>query len=95
MTTKNEKTDEGKRQENVSNKTETLDCNANSGLWGYDMYPERRGEKQERSWFKLLIGAAGRESIDKNRCEENVYKCVKDSTIFFYVMHILDGEEIY
>jgi len=93
MTMKNEKTDEGKREEkNVADKIETSNDNINNNAWGYDMYPERRGEKQKRSWFNLLIGAAGRESIDKNRCEENVYRCVKDSMIFFYFMHILDKE---
>jgi len=91
----NEKTDEGKREENVADKTETSNNKINSNLWGYDMYPERRGAKQKRSWFNMLIGAAGRESIDKNRCEENVYKCVKDSMIFLYFMHILDKEQIY
>lgn len=72
MTVKNE--NEGKRDESgVSQGAEDL--------WGSDMYPERRGGTFQHSWFKILIGAQGRESIDNNRCEYNVYKCIKDSKI--------------
>lgn len=82
MTVKNEKSDDGKRNEGDANKEAvTADNSSNNSLWGSDMYPERRGAKQKRSWFNLLIGAAGRESIDKAKCEDNVYRCIKDSTI--------------
>lgn len=77
---KNEKSDDGKRNVDDINK-EAVDNLTNDGLLGSDMYPERRGAKQKRSWFNMLIGAAGRESIDKAKCEDNVYKCIKDSTI--------------
>ncbi|GAB1868074.1 Mitochondrial inner membrane protease ATP23 [Camponotus japonicus] len=82
MTMKNEKSDDGKRNEGDANKEAvTADNSSNNGLWGSDMYPERRGAKQKRSWFNLLIGVAGRESIDKAKCEDNVYRCIKDSPI--------------
>lgn len=80
MTVKNEKSDDGKRNEGDINK-EAVDYSTNGGLWGSDLYPERKGAKQKGSWFNRLIGAAGRESIDRARCEDNVYKCIKDSTI--------------
>lgn len=79
MTVKNEKTDERKRDESDAGK----DAANNDDLWGSDMYPERRGVKSKRNWLKFLIGAEGRESIDKNRCEDNVYRCVKNSKTFF------------
>lgn len=80
MTVKNEKANEGKREENGAGEGATMD---NNDLWGSDMYPERRGAKFKRSWFKLLIGAQGRESVDKNRCEDNVYKCIKNSKTLY------------
>lgn len=83
MTIKNEKADEGRKGESSPSEGVVVD---NGDLWGSDMYPERRGAKIERSWFKMLIGSQGRESIDKNKCEDNVYRCVKNSkTCLIYV----------
>jgi inner membrane protease ATP23 len=48
--------------------------------WGYDLYPERRGEKYKPSWTKMIFRGEGKENFDKLRCEENVYNCVKNST---------------
>lgn len=84
MTVKNEKSDDGKRDVGDAGKEAAAANNSiNDDLWGSDMYPERRGAKSNYGWFKWLIGAAGRESIDKAKCENNVYRCIKDSTIFF------------
>jgi inner membrane protease ATP23 len=47
--------------------------------WGYDLYPERRGEKYKSSWTKVIFGGEGRGTFDKARCEKNVYNCVKNS----------------
>jgi len=81
MTVQNESTDERKGDENHVDKKAAADNSINSNIWGSDMYPERRGGKIHSSWFKSLIGFAGRESIDKNRCEDNVYRCIKDSKL--------------
>jgi inner membrane protease ATP23 len=48
--------------------------------WGYDLYPERRGEKYKPSWTKMIFRGEGKENFDKLKCEENVYNCVKNST---------------
>jgi inner membrane protease ATP23 len=48
--------------------------------WGYDLYPERRGEKYKPSWAKTIFRGEGKENVDKLRCEENVYNCAKNST---------------
>lgn len=69
------------RNENCAGEKVAADNLVNSELWGSDMYPERRGGKFKASWFKMLIGAAGRESVDKTRCEDNVYRCIKDSKV--------------
>ncbi|XP_025074244.1 uncharacterized protein LOC105427899 [Pogonomyrmex barbatus] len=77
MTVENKNADERKRDESDVY-GETI---KDGELWGGDMYPERRGNIKQ-SWFKKLIGIQGRESIDRNKCEYNVYKCIKDSKTF-------------
>ena len=47
--------------------------------WGYDLYPERRGETPMPKWWQVLTLGDGRTNIDKTKCERNVYKCFKDS----------------
>ncbi|XP_011175918.1 mitochondrial inner membrane protease ATP23 homolog [Solenopsis invicta] len=86
MTVKNEKADE-KKKESVAPEGATLKDN----LWESDMYPERRGANNKHSWFKTLIGAQGREAIDRNKCEDNVYKCIKKSPIVKLMMGALKG----
>lgn len=80
MTVKNEKLDDDGKK-NANKEAVVADNSTNHGLWGSDMYPERRGTKKNRNWLKMMFGFEGRESIDKTRCEDNVYRCVKDSTI--------------
>lgn len=46
--------------------------------WGYDLYPQRKGEFTP-SLGKVLLGLEGKEGIDKMKCERNVYKCLKTS----------------
>lgn len=48
---------------------------------GYDLYPERRGEDFKASWKKILLGAEGKEGIDKFKCEQNVWKCLQESPL--------------
>ncbi|KYN29075.1 PREDICTED: mitochondrial inner membrane protease ATP23 homolog isoform X2 [Trachymyrmex cornetzi] len=84
MTVQNE--NEEKRDESGVSQGTALD---NENLWGSDMYPERRGGKFQHSWLKILFGAQGRESIDKNRCEHNVYKCIQEGPIIKLMMGAL------
>lgn len=56
--------------------------------WGYDLYPERRKEKNASVISNLMQGK-GRENIDKIRCERNVYKCVKTSPLVKLMMSAL------
>ncbi|XP_050446850.1 mitochondrial inner membrane protease ATP23 homolog [Cataglyphis hispanica] len=80
MTVKNEKLDDDGKK-NANKEAVAADNSTNNGLWGSDMYPERRGTKKDRNWLKMMFGFEGRETIDKTRCEDNVYRCVKDSPI--------------
>lgn len=57
--------------------------------WGYDLYPERRGEKYKPGWRSILFGGEGREDYDKMKCERNVYKCVKNSPMVKLMMGAL------
>ena len=47
--------------------------------WGYDLYPERRGELKI-NWAHSVFGRVGREPMQKLRCEKNVYRCIRSST---------------
>ncbi|XP_055383106.1 mitochondrial inner membrane protease ATP23 homolog [Condylostylus longicornis] len=57
--------------------------------WGYDLYPERRGETFKPSWGRVLLGLEGRETTDKIRCERNVFWCVKNSPLVKLMMGAL------
>lgn len=58
-------------------------------IQGYDLYPERRGDKMERSWTNVFMGKEGQEWKDKYNCEQNVYKCVKNSPLVKLMMGAL------
>lgn len=47
--------------------------------WGYDLYPERRGQKYQPSWMSIFFRGEGRENVDKIKCERRAYSCVKNS----------------
>lgn len=57
--------------------------------WGYDLYPERKGESYKPSWSKVLFKGEGRENIDKMKCERNVWWCVKNSPLVKLMMGAL------
>jgi len=74
-------------EENVRNfKNED---NKDGKKWGYDLYPERRGDKFERSWMNIIMGREGKETFDKYKCEQNVYKCIKTSPLVKLMMGAL------
>lgn len=41
--------------------------------WGYDLYPERKGEFKPT--FKQILLGEGREALEKIKCEKRVYNC--------------------
>jgi hypothetical protein len=47
--------------------------------WGYDLYPERKGDKFEPSWAGYLLLGQGQANLDKLKCEQNVVSCAKNS----------------
>ncbi|KAK5642232.1 hypothetical protein RI129_008399 [Pyrocoelia pectoralis] len=57
--------------------------------WGYDLYPERRGDKPKLGVTDVLFKGKGTESIDKMKCERNVYKCIKESPLVKLMMGAL------
>ncbi|CAO1367639.1 unnamed protein product [Diamesa hyperborea] len=74
--------------ENIKNFTKD-EQNTDGKKWGYDLYPERRGEKKKLSWGKVMLGMEGTESIDKFKCENNVVKCVMNSPLIKLMMGAL------
>lgn len=81
MTIHSDKIDEEKREKIDTQEKTTAEKSTSDSLWGSDLYPERRGSKHKRSWFRMMLGVEGRESTDKIRCETNVYKCIKNSML--------------
>lgn len=49
--------------------------------WGYDLYPERRGETPKPKWWQTAMFGDGRTNIDKTKCERNVYNCFQNSMV--------------
>lgn len=69
-----------------SNVTEAHGNNPEGGTeWGYDLYPERRGQKATG----IEGFMRGRGYIDKIKCERNVYTCIKESPLVKLMMNAL------
>lgn len=49
-----------------------------SETWGYDLFPERKGEKVKPSWTKYLL-LGDRHDLEQLKCEKNVYYSLKKS----------------
>ncbi|KAK4320083.1 hypothetical protein Pmani_009024 [Petrolisthes manimaculis] len=64
------------KQEPLNNQSDNSD-----EKWGYDLYPERRGEKYNPSFARIALLGEGRESSDKFKCEKNVWNCVQNSPL--------------
>ena len=47
--------------------------------WGYDLYPERRGETPKSKWWQVAFFGSGRNVSEKINCERNVYDCFQNS----------------
>lgn len=78
-------------EQNTSPKTETNNENKRTGdgkAWGYDLYPERK-QIYRPSFKEVLTMEKGRETFEKIRCEENVWKCVKSSPLVKLMMSAL------
>lgn len=62
----------------------------NESKWGYDLYPERK-KLFEASMKNIVLGKEGRESYEKTRCEQNVFECVKKSSLVRTMMMALES----
>nr|SVE85736.1 EOG090X0CKN [Daphnia pulicaria] len=49
--------------------------------WGYDLYPERRGEAARAKWWQIALFGAGQTNVEKTTCERNVYNCFENSPL--------------
>lgn len=63
--------------------------------WGYDLYPERRGETHKPKWWQIAMFGSGQTNIEKTTCERNVYNCFQNSKketilIFCYVKQLVN-----
>jgi len=73
----------------ASKETSTEETTTAQKDWGYDLYPERRGETFKPKWTRVLFGLEGQENIDRFKCEENVYWCVKNGPLVKLMMGAL------
>lgn len=91
--TSENRSESAQKESNINLDQKTSSSNSNdkddTKKWGYDLYPERKGEKYKPSWSKVLFGLEGRENIDKLKCERNVYSCVKNSPMVKLMMGAL------
>ncbi|XP_077302773.1 mitochondrial inner membrane protease ATP23 homolog [Arctopsyche grandis] len=75
-------------QNSSSSNKNTKRNEKNEEMWGYDLFPERKGAYKP-SMGSILVGMEGRETIDKFKCEKNVYKCVMKSPLVQLMMNAL------
>ena len=68
-----------------TNKSQTDTGPKKEEAWGYDLYPERRGTFSAKL-SNILIGKEGKENIDKFKCEQHVFECVKNSKNNFLLL---------
>ncbi|KAL1518090.1 hypothetical protein ABEB36_001767 [Hypothenemus hampei] len=54
---------------------------SDSNQWGYDLYPERRQSRTQKSVADILLGKSSRGELRKIDCERSVYKCIKKSPL--------------
>ncbi|XP_035436499.1 mitochondrial inner membrane protease ATP23 homolog [Spodoptera frugiperda] len=85
---KNKSSAEAKPASNDTNKSQSETAPKKDEAWGYDLYPERRGTFTPKL-SNILIGKEGKENIDKFKCEQHVYECVKNSSIVKVMMAAL------
>ncbi|XP_065160443.1 mitochondrial inner membrane protease ATP23 homolog [Atheta coriaria] len=91
MTVLTAETDKVNKSEETPTKSASKPHNASpegGKEWGYDLYPERRQQKDPSLMSNLMKGK-GRENIDKIRCERTVYKCIKTSPLVKLMMGAL------
>nr|CAG4650450.1 EOG090X0CKN [Sida crystallina] len=83
---------EQKTDKNVPTSSETTEKNTEEvksavseqdreDKWGYDLYPERRGETPTPKWWQMAFFGEGRTSVEKTHCERNVYNCFQNSPL--------------
>ena len=71
---------------NNSSDVKSKETNEKLQDFGYDLYPERRGQRYSSSASKVLFKGEGREFTEKFKCEQNVYSCIKNSKIIIYLL---------
>lgn len=60
----------------------------NGDLYGHDLYPERRGNKQ-KSFKNIILMKDGTEHIARLHCEQRVFNCIKKHPLVKIMMSAL------
>lgn len=53
-------------------------------LQGIDFFPERRGDKIERSWFRMLFFGENRDNLQRVRCERHIHNVISESMVILW-----------
>lgn len=48
---------------------------------GIDFFPERRGDKIERSWFRMVFFGENRDNLQRVRCERHIHNVISESML--------------
>lgn len=87
-------TSEQEKPNPTTNQPEAEPKDGKKGKWGYDLYPERRGDFKN-SISNVVLMKEGRETMDRIRCERNIYNCVKKSPLVKLMMGALKASGWY
>ncbi|GIY25798.1 mitochondrial inner membrane protease ATP23 homolog [Caerostris extrusa] len=56
---------------------------------GIEFFPERRGDKIARGWFRTLFVGEGRDNLQKLKCERQVHNVISESPLIKLMMDAL------
>lgn len=87
-------TSEQEKPNSTTNQPETDSNGTKKGKWGYDLYPERRSDFKN-TISSVMLMKEGRETMDRIRCERNIYNCVKKSPLVKLMMGALKASGWY
>lgn len=85
-----EKPAEGSPRTNeCSNSAESSAEKPSDEKWGYDLYPERLGDRFKPTWKQVLTGS-GREQSDRHKCEKRVWEMVQRNPLVKLMISALE-----
>ncbi|KAF2353033.1 Peptidase M76 ATP23 [Trinorchestia longiramus] len=86
--------DEASNSDNSSNEKEqiktTIESDEKNESGGFDLFPERKGERFSPTWSQVLLGY-GKENLDRVNCEKRVLSVVEKFPLVKLMMSALEA----